>query len=108
MPTETTPSKLQKKHSTPEERQAMIESWHRSGLTQKAFCAQQGINDKTFASWLKAYRLNHKSEKLTSCSTKFATIAPIANPTPIAPIIIRLPSGAQIPFIKQLIDLLER
>jgi hypothetical protein len=60
MPTETTPSKLQKKHCTPEERQAMIESWHTSGLTQKAFCEQQGGSDQNQnATHFPASRIHH-------------------------------------------------
>ena len=34
----------------------IVESYYRSGLSQPAFCRQQGLNKSTFLYWLKKYR----------------------------------------------------
>jgi len=37
-------------------KQNHIKSWQVSGLSQKAYCRQHGLNDKTFGNWLRIYR----------------------------------------------------
>lgn len=37
----------------------MIESWQQSGISQKAFCEQQGVKFHTFYYWYKRYRNEH-------------------------------------------------
>ncbi|MCB1717540.1 MAG: IS66 family insertion sequence element accessory protein TnpB [Candidatus Competibacteraceae bacterium] len=36
--------------------QKHIESWQSSGLSQSAYCREQGLNAKTFCNWLRIYR----------------------------------------------------
>jgi hypothetical protein len=38
--------------STPEHRRLHIEAWRSSGLSQAAYCRQNGINLTTFTNWL--------------------------------------------------------
>lgn len=41
------------KHFTPSKKTTYLELFHQSGLTQTAFCKQQGLVFKTFNKWLK-------------------------------------------------------
>jgi len=36
--------------------QKHIEAWQSSGLSQAAYCREQGLNAKTFGNWLRIYR----------------------------------------------------
>ena|SRR6185312_8845384 len=38
---------------------ALIDQWHRSGLSLPAFCTERGLNDKTMQGWV--YKRSHKS-----------------------------------------------
>ena len=40
-----------------------IQIWQASGLTQAAYCQQQGLNAKTFSRWFKTYQLSNQSTK---------------------------------------------
>lgn len=46
-----------------------IETWQSSGLSQAAYCRQQGLNAHTFSSQLHAFR--------TQCATKPPTLIPV-------------------------------
>ncbi len=37
-------------------KQNHIEAWQVSGLLQRDYCHQHGLNAKTFANWLRIYR----------------------------------------------------
>jgi len=37
-------------------KQNHIEAWQVSGLSQRAYCRQHGLNAKTFGNWLRIYR----------------------------------------------------
>jgi hypothetical protein len=39
---------------------ALIESWQKSGLTQKQFCARENLSHSTFKYWRKKYRINQE------------------------------------------------
>ncbi len=42
-----------RKHSTPAQREKILQSYHRSQLTQQEFAAQAGISVSTLAAWLR-------------------------------------------------------
>ncbi len=42
-----------------------IETWQSSGLSQAAYCRQQGLNAHTFSSQLHAFRSQHATESPT-------------------------------------------
>jgi len=37
-------------------KQGHIEAWKSSGMSQAAYCREQGLNVKTFGNWLRTYR----------------------------------------------------
>ena len=37
-------------------KQRHIEAWKASGMSQAAYCREQGLNAKTFGNWLRIYR----------------------------------------------------
>ena len=45
-------------HSTPAQREKILQSYHRSQLTQKEFAAQAGIGVSTLAAWLRKAAVN--------------------------------------------------
>jgi hypothetical protein len=40
-----------------------IEAWQVSGLSQRVYCQQHGLNAKTFATWLRIYRAERMNVK---------------------------------------------
>ncbi|MHB2149994.1 IS66 family insertion sequence element accessory protein TnpA [Calditrichota bacterium LG25] len=42
----------------------IVESYYQSGLSQPAFCRQQGLNKSTFLYWLKKYRKEKQNDFL--------------------------------------------
>ncbi|MHB2148163.1 IS66 family insertion sequence element accessory protein TnpA [Calditrichota bacterium LG25] len=42
----------------------IIEAYQQSGLSQPAFCRQQGLNKSTFLYWLKKYRKEKQNDFL--------------------------------------------
>lgn len=46
-----------KQHSTKAERQAHIDAWHQSGVSQQTYCKQTGVNYYTFNSWITKQKL---------------------------------------------------
>jgi len=47
-----------------EEMFKIVESYYQSGLSQPAFCRQQGLNKSTFLYWLKKYRKEKQNDFL--------------------------------------------
>ncbi len=47
-----------------EEMFKVVESYYQSGLSQPAFCRQQGLNKSTFLYWLKKYRKEKQNDFL--------------------------------------------
>ncbi len=82
----------------PEVRQqmfAMIEQWHTSGLTQKAFCEQRAIRYYVFHYWYKRYRLQQDgAENNTGSFVKLQVVKPSSG----GPIEINFPGGIRILF----------
>ena len=50
-----------RKHSTPEQREKILQSYRASSLTQKEFAAQAGIGVSTLLAWLR--KAENKSER---------------------------------------------
>jgi len=50
---------MQKDIEVREQMFSMIADWQQSGLSQKAFCAQQEIRYHVFHYWYKVYRTSH-------------------------------------------------
>lgn len=49
-----------------EKQEQHIKAWQASGLSQAAYCREQGLNSKTFGNWLRAYRDVQKHNQRTS------------------------------------------
>lgn len=45
-------------------KQNHIEAWQASGLSQRDYCRQHGLNAKTFANWLRIYRNSRMDAKI--------------------------------------------
>lgn len=46
--------------TSPEQRVFHIKAWQASGLSQAAYCRENGLNAKTFGNWMRTYRNTHK------------------------------------------------
>lgn len=54
-------------------KQNHIEAWQASGLSQRDYCRQHGLNAKTFGNWLRIYSnswMNAKAPMLTPVTIK--------------------------------------
>jgi len=47
-----------------EEMFKIVESYYQSGLSQPAYCRQQGLNKSTFLYWIKKYRKEKQNDFL--------------------------------------------
>ncbi|CAE6508515.1 conserved hypothetical protein [Nitrosomonas nitrosa] len=45
-------------------KQNHIEAWQASGLSQRDYCRQHGLNAKTFGNWLRIYRNSRMDAKV--------------------------------------------
>lgn len=68
-----------------------IQIWQASGLTQAAYCQQQGLNAKTFSRWFKTYQLSNPSAKPLLIPVEITPAADILPTT--EPIWLRLSKG---------------
>jgi hypothetical protein len=57
-----------------------IETWQSSGLSQAAYCRQQGLNAHTFSSQLHAFR--------SQCATKSPTLIPVQIQHPLPELMV--------------------
>jgi hypothetical protein len=63
-----------------------IETWQNSGLSQAAYCRQQGINAQSFSSQLHAFRSQHATES--------PTLIPVQIQEPLSvPMVLQLAHG---------------
>lgn len=63
-----------------------IEAWQSSGLSQAAYCRQQGINAQSFSSQLYAFR--------SQCATQSPTLIPVQIQQPLPEsIVLQLVQG---------------
>lgn len=68
-----------------------VETWQASGLTQAAYCQQQGLNPHTFNGW----RRRFTATPTTSPGVIPIRVSPTA-PAPAAAVVLRLASGHQV------------
>ena len=68
-----------------------IKIWQASGLTQAAYCQQQGLNAKTFSRWFKTYQLTNLPTKPLLIPVEIITTADTLPAT--EPIWLRLSKG---------------
>lgn len=70
----------------PKAKQAHVDAWRMSGLSQSAYSRQQGLNNKTFNRWCQQAQSNAKpAAKLLPVSIKPSTLT-----QPYAPIRLQL------------------
>lgn len=71
--------------------QGHLAEWHRSNLTQRAYCAKHVLGEKAFYRW-------HRKEKESLAAKSCLTLVPVSVSTPATGNIVRLhsPGGWQI------------
>ena len=69
-----------------------LEAWHRSDLTQRVYCAQHGLSEKSF------YRWRGKEKAVVAAGQSSLTLVPVSVSTPATGGIVRLysPGGWRI------------
>jgi transposase-like protein len=89
----------------------LIEQWQSSGMTQKSFISEHGINSWTFYDWLKKYRKEYARNNFLPVHVREQEqVAETVEPTPIEihyPNKVKLVISSQTPIqtIKQLANL---
>jgi len=73
----------------------MIETWKRSGLSQKVFCEQQSIRFHAFYYWYKRYRQHHCGSD--NSNTGFVKLQ-IEKPAATGVVEIHFPGGIRLLF----------
>jgi hypothetical protein len=74
-----------------------VEVWRGSGLSQAAYCHQQGFNRKTFSVWTRRVQVDLSLDKdtpLESLPVQLEPSAPVARMQ--ASVMLRLSQGAQL------------
>jgi hypothetical protein len=70
---------------------AHLEAWHRSDLTQREYCASQGLGEKAFYRWRRKER-----EVVASANSSFTlvpvSVAPVSVGAPVTGSVVRLHS----------------
>jgi hypothetical protein len=56
-------------------REALVEAWQRSGLTQAEFARKEGVRYPTFASWVQQQRASSRGPKAAAPKLRFAEVA---------------------------------
>ena len=78
----------------------LVESWHKSGLTQKQFSHQHGVSEHVFCYWISRYRKAHPGSAVTTRGEVGKTErVGSAKPVPVAgrePAFIRLSPPAAV------------
>ena len=88
--------------------QAHLESWHRSDLTQREYCATQGLGEKAF------YRWRRKEREAAASAKSSLTLVPVSVGAPVTESVVRLHSpggwGIELPAgsAPWLVDLLRQ
>ena len=69
-----------------------LDAWHRSDLTQRAYCANHELGEKAF------YRWRRKEKEAVAAATSSLTLVPVSMGTPAMRNVIRLysPGGWRI------------
>ena len=74
-----------------------VEAWRESGLSQAAYCHQQGLNRKTFSVWTRRFQGDLSLDKdapLELLPVQLEPSAPVASTQ--ASVMLRLAHGAQL------------
>jgi len=83
---------------------ALVDQWKASGVTKKAFCAEQAINIHTFSYWVtKRRRADHPSGGFAAVDTSGAWLSDTVTITYPNGVVVSCP--ANLPLISQLIHL---
>jgi hypothetical protein len=71
---------------------AHLEAWHRSDLTQREYCANQGLGEKAF------YRWRRKQREAVASAKSSLTLVPVSVGAPLTGSVVRLysPGGWRI------------
>ena len=95
-----------RKRRSPEQWQVLFEQYERSGLSQAAFCQQEGLAIATFSKWLARLRSSDVAKPVASTPTAFVEVqrSPVEQsslsaptlPASDSPVMIRLELGAGI------------
>ena len=75
-----------------------VEAWRESGLSQAAYCQQQGLNRKTFSLWTRRDQGDPSMDRGTSLeliSAQVSPSVPVATAEASA-LLLRFPHGAQL------------
>ena len=64
--------------SSSEARRIHIEAWQTVGMSQAAYCREQGLNTKTFGNWVRKHRSGQDTESVALVPV---TIKPMSAPT---------------------------
>lgn len=65
---------------------AHLEAWHRSDLTQREYCATQGLGEKAF------YRWRRKEREAVASAKSSLTLVPVSVGAPVTGCVVRLHS----------------
>ena len=65
---------------------AYLEAWHRSDLTQREYCAAQGLGEKAF------YRWRRKEREAAASAKSSLTLVPVSVGAPVTGSVVRLHS----------------
>lgn len=63
-----------------------LEAWRRSDLTQREYCANQGLGEKAF------YRWRRKEREAIASATSSLTLVPVSVSAPVTGSVVRLHS----------------
>ncbi len=68
-----------------------------NGLTQKSFCAQEGLALTTFQNWLQKYRRQQHADQTPAPANRFIPLNPLAPSTaPLLSCVLEFPNGVQL------------
>lgn len=77
-----------------------VEAWRKSGLSQADYCRQQGLNPKTFSTWMRHVRRVRRELSLDKDARLEIIPVQVAPSVPVASahacVILRLAHGAQL------------
>ena len=87
---------------TRKEKDAHVEAWEASGLTQKAYSRQFNLNYSTFKNWVRHYRIRQADHPLTASEVDESSFLPVTfkaeepTRTGTAELMITYPNGVKV------------
>jgi len=88
---------MQNKEQLRQQKFSMIEEWRRSGLSQKAYCAQNNIAYHIFHYWYKHYRKTRPTADVVATSFVKLEVSPGAGSAHLE---LLLPGGKRLLFYR--------